>query len=84
MNKQPWKTLAFAGVGLLSIAAFAFAEENKDKPKVSAADFKAGIARDTSEMRSTGPVVTSYADVVEKILPSVVSVGSFSKKLAEA
>ena len=79
MKNQSWKTLAFAGIGLLATAAPALAEENKetkDKPKLSAVEFNNKITKSLEEVRNSGPVVASYADVVEKILPSVVSIST--------
>ncbi len=83
MKNQSWKTLAFAGIGLLATAAPALAEENKetkDTPKLSAVEFNNKITQSLEEVRNSGPVVASYADVVEKILPSVVSISTYSKK----
>ncbi len=83
MKNQSWKTLAFAGIGLLATAAPALAEENKetkDTPKLSAVEFNAKITKNSEEVHNAGPLVASYADVVEKILPSVVSISTYSKK----
>ena len=84
MNSNKWNKLAFAGVGLLTTVAVVLAEENKtknsDKPRESAAEFQAKITKDGAEVRNGGQIVMSYADVVQKILPSVVSISTYSKK----
>ena len=69
---------------MLAIATLSPAEEKKTddaKPKLSATDFIAKITRDTNVLKNTGAEnMTSYADVVDRILPSVVSINTFSKK----
>jgi serine protease Do len=80
MKKNKWNILAFAGIGLLTSVAPVVAEENKDKPRESAEAFNAKITRDSAEVRNAGQIVMSYADVVQKILPSVVSISTYSKK----
>ena len=79
MNKQKTKQLVLAGAGLLGIAALVCAEEVKKKADVAA--FEAKITRDSTEVRNAGQMMTGYADVVQKILPSVVSIGTYSKKV---
>lgn len=84
MKTHQYKALAFAGAGLLSVTALLRAQEAKPAavdPK-SAADFLAKVTRDSVEVRNSGQVTISYADVVQKILPSVVSIGTYSKSKA--
>lgn len=45
-------------------------------PKVNPAEFQAKIAKDTSPLPNNGQLQMSYATVVEKILPSVVTIYS--------
>lgn len=85
MKKNKWNILAFAGIGLLTSVALVIAEDNKEnkdkaKPRETAAEFNAKITRDSAEVRNAGQIVMSYADVVQKILPSVVSISTYSKK----
>ncbi len=83
MNMQGYKKLTLVGAGLLALTVHVFAEEPKpstEKPKLTAADFLARITRDAAEVRNAGQVTLSYADVVQQILPSVVSIGTYSKK----
>lgn len=80
MKKKKWTLPFAAGVGLLASVALIVAEENKDRPKETAADFNAKITRDTAVVHNAGQIVMSYADVVQKALPSVVSIGTYSKK----
>jgi len=50
------------------------------RPHMKGADFDKKLLRDTSEMQSSARMVGGYADVVQRILPSVVSIGTYSKK----
>ncbi len=68
------------GVSLLGVAALVYSEEAKSK--ITSAELEKKITRDTAEIRNTNPAMTGYADVVERILPSVVSINTFSKKAA--
>jgi serine protease Do len=78
MNQQQIKRIVLGGVGLLGAAALVIAEA--DKPKAGVADFDARITRDTTEIRGAGQSMSGFADVVQKVLPSVVSISTFSKK----
>jgi len=49
------------------------------KPQMSGVDFDRKLSRDTTDIRTPGPITGSYADVVQRILPSVVSVQTFTK-----
>ena len=93
MNIPNPKSLAVAGTAMLGAAALIIAQEVKpaDKPvevkpapqevpKVKPADFLSKITRDSSEVRNAGQVTLSYADVVQRILPTVVSIGTYSNK----
>ena len=48
--------------------------------KLTQAELLAKISRDHSEVRNAGQVTLSYADVVQNILTSVVSISTYSKK----
>jgi serine protease Do len=48
-------------------------------PRMSGAEFDKKLSRDTSDVRVPGQMASSYADVVQRILPSVVSIGTYSK-----
>ena len=48
--------------------------------KSAPAELLAHITRDTAEVRNAGQVTLSYADVVQNILPSVVSISTYAKK----
>ncbi len=78
MNQYNKKILSFAGAGLLGVAVLVYAEEVK--PKVTPAEFDAKITRDAAPIQNPGQVVMSYADVVQRILPSVVSIGTYAKR----
>jgi len=68
--------IVVAGLGLLASSAL-WAEMSR--PPMSAADFDKKLARDTTETHLPSPPNGSYADVVERILPSVVSIQTFAK-----
>jgi serine protease Do len=91
MNMPKSKTLAVAGMAMLGAAALVIAQDDATKPaeikpapqvvpKLKPADFLSQITRDTAEVRNAGQVTLSYADVVERILPTVVSIGTYSNK----
>ncbi|MCE9519570.1 MAG: Do family serine endopeptidase, partial [Verrucomicrobia bacterium] len=65
---------------LLGAVALAMAET--ETSKASVADFDARVTRDISEVRSANPALAGFADVVQKIMPSVVSISTYSKKAA--
>ncbi len=48
-------------------------------PRMSGAEFDKKLSRDTTDVRVPGQMASSYADVVQRILPSVVSIGTYSK-----
>lgn len=50
--------------------------------KPTQAELLTKITRDHAEVRNPGQVTLSYADVVQNILPSVVSISTYSKKSA--
>ena len=50
------------------------------KPKLTRADLLSRITRDSAEVRNAGQVTLSYADVVQNILPSVVSISTYAKQ----
>jgi serine protease Do len=93
MNMPKSKTLAIAGVAMLGAAALVIAQEEAGKPaevkpapqvvpKLKPAEFLSQISRDSAEVRNAGQVTLSYADVVERTLPTVVSIGTYSTKSA--
>src|SRR6476620_1393236 len=93
MNMPKSKTLAIAGVAMLGAAALVVAQEEAGKPtevkpapqvvpKLKPAEFLSQIGRDSAEVRNAGQVTLSYADVVERTLPTVVSIGTYSTKSA--
>ena len=91
MNMPKSKTLAIAGMAMLGAAALVIGQDDATKPtevkpapqvvpKLKPADFLSQITRDTAEVRNASQVTLSYADVVERILPTVVSIGTYSNK----
>lgn len=89
MKKLKTNALVLAGSAMLGAAALVIAQDIKptevkpapqDVPKLKPADFFAQIDRDGSEVRNAGQVTLSYADVVQRILPTVVSIGTYSTK----
>jgi serine protease Do len=50
------------------------------RPPMKGADFDKKLLRDTTETHPSGGPSGGYADVVQRILPSVVSIGTYSKK----
>ena len=78
MNKAKLIQTVIASTGLLGIAALALAEDIK--PKINVPEVEAKITRDSSEVRTPSQPMSGYADVVQKILPSVVSIGTYSTK----
>ncbi|RBP45711.1 serine protease Do [Roseimicrobium gellanilyticum] len=91
MNKSKSKTLAIAGMAMLGAAALVVAQEEAGKPaevkpapqvvpKLKPAEFLSQIGRDSAEVRNAGQVTLSYADVVERTLPTVVSIGTYTTK----
>ena len=49
------------------------------RPRPKAAEFDKKLSRDLSEIQVPGQPESGYAGVVQKILPSVVSIGTYSK-----
>jgi serine protease Do len=94
MNIPKSKSLAIAGVAMLGAAAIVIAQEEAKPteikpapqvvPNLKPAEFLAKIARDSAEVRNAGQVTLSYADVVERTLPTVVSIGTYSTKSVAA
>lgn len=80
MKRTNYKTLALASAGLLGAAALLMAEETpKNEQQQRIAEFEAQLLTDDSAIENPGQVVMSYADVVQRILPSVVSISTYSK-----
>lgn len=86
MKIQHPKVLALAGVGVFGVAALTFAQEQKPvetkEPSftMTSADFANKVTRDSAPLANAGQLTLSYADVVQRILPSVVSISTYSKK----
>lgn len=84
------KILALAGVGVLSASVMAMAEEAKPAAaateakapsfNMTSSDFTSKVTRDSAPITNAGQLTLSYADVVQRILPSVVSISTYSKK----
>jgi len=66
-----------AGGGLLAASLVLAAE--MARPKMSAEEFDRKLNRDATPLEGSGRKSTGYAEVVRRILPSVVSIGSYSK-----
>ncbi|WP_038171187.1 hypothetical protein, partial [Verrucomicrobium sp. BvORR106] len=86
MKIQHPKVLALAGVGVFGVAALTFAQEQKPvetkEPSftMTSSDFANKVTRDSAPIANAGQLTLSYADVVQRILPSVVSISAYSKK----
>ncbi|CAN5752226.1 serine protease MucD [soil metagenome] len=84
MKKHTQQILTFASMGLVTMTTFALAEEAKPvaetKQKITAGEFQTKISHNSDQIPNSGQVVMSYADVVQRILPSVVSIGTYSSK----
>jgi serine protease Do len=74
------KNQIIAAALVLPVAGYLLAQDAKSPAKDTASDLVARITRDHAEVRNAGQVTLSYADVVQKILPSVVSISTYSKK----
>lgn len=61
------------------LAAFSAFALDPGKPGLSGAAFDKKLTRDVAVAPPAGPVTTSYAGVVERVLPSVVSISTYSK-----
>lgn len=70
--------MILAGASLLGVAALVYSQDAKSK--LTSAELEKKITRDTAEIRNANPAMAGFADVVERILPSVVSINTFSKK----
>lgn len=77
MKKNPKSNAAIFCLALAGAAALAFAQEaaneKKESPPAAIAEIGSRLKRDTSPLPAGGQLQMSYADVVEKILPSVVT-----------
>lgn len=84
MKNQTHQILTLASMGLVTMTSLVLAEEVKPvseaKHKITASEFEAKITRNSEQIPNPGQVVVSYADVVQRILPSVVSISTFSTK----
>lgn len=66
-----------AVIGLLAALTILAAE--MARPKMTAEDFDGKLKRDVTPLNDAGRKNTGYAEVVRRILPSVVSIGTYSK-----
>ncbi len=78
MNNTTRFTFALASASVLTLSP-AHGLENKDAPKLAPADFHTRLTRDDAPLPNGGQLQMSYANVVEKILPSVVTIFSYGK-----
>lgn len=81
MNKLTRITLACASASLLGLPLLG-ADTTAKPPaiKITAEDFHNRLLRDESVLPGGGQLMMSYANVVDKILPSVVTVFSYGEK----
>lgn len=81
MQRISLKHQIIAAALLLPLAGHLPAEEAKPaaKAKPTQAELLSRITRDNAEVRNAGQVTLSYADVVQNILPSVVSISTYAK-----
>lgn len=77
MKTTKYRMMIVAAAGLLAAAGI-WAEMTR--PHMSGIEFDKKLLRDASEPPAPGPMNGGYADVVQRILPSVVSIGTYSKK----
>lgn len=78
-SNKPYYLTAIAGVGLFTATALLTAEEGK--PKSLVPQFEQKIRKDSTPLASpNGQITTSYADVVENLLPSVVTIKTYAKE----
>lgn len=83
MNKTLHKAIACAAAGLLG-SPFLIAEVKEPAAKISAEQFHSRLQKDDSGLPSGGQLQMSYAGVVDKILPSVVTVFSYGERAGRA
>jgi Do/DeqQ family serine protease len=69
------RIVPMAAAGLLSLSALTHAEA----PKLTSEAFRAKLKQDTTGLPAGGQMQMSYAPVVDKVLPTVVRVVSYSK-----
>lgn len=77
MKTSKYRKVIVTALAVLATSAI-WAEMTK--PRLSGAEFDKKLLRDASELVAPGGVTGGYADVVQRILPSVVSIGTYSKK----
>lgn len=75
--------VACAAVAMLG-APMLHAEEKQPAPKISPEEFHSRLKKDDSALPAGGQLQMSYAGVVDKILPSVVTVFSYGEKAGRA
>lgn len=74
---------SFYGIILVTVAGSMITSAvfgDMSRLQMSGAEFDRKLSRDTTEIRESGHAAISYADVVQRILPSVVSIEIYSKK----
>lgn len=86
MNPSTRFTFALAASGVLALSPAqaqapkeAVKEVAREAPKSTPAEFHARLTRDDSPLPAGGQLQMSYATVVDKILPSVVTIFSYGK-----
>ena len=72
MNRTTLATLALLCAGFASIAPAQ--DPKKPAPKITIEEFRAKLKKDSSPLPSGGQMQMTYAPVVDKILPSVVTI----------
>ncbi|CAN5423932.1 DegQ family serine endoprotease [soil metagenome] len=73
MKKKHLTNLTLAGAATLSLlgSAFVFAVDEKEGDKLESL-----LTRDTSEIDRSKPLPSSYADVVDEVIPAIVSIST--------
>jgi serine protease Do len=83
MNKTLQTAIACAAVGMFG-APLLHAEEKQPAAKISSEEFHSRLRKDDSALPAGGQLQMSYAGVVDKILPSVVTVFSYGERAGRA
>ncbi|GEP43492.1 Do family serine endopeptidase [Brevifollis gellanilyticus] len=83
MKNLPRITLAFASASLLGLTLLK-ADIKAPAVKISSDEFHNRLLRDETALPAGGQLQMSYANVVDKILPSVVTVFSYGEKAGKS
>ncbi|MBB5038043.1 Do family serine endopeptidase [Prosthecobacter dejongeii] len=73
-------TQILAAAGLLTLSISPLVADLKAPPKLAASEFHARLLKDDAALPAGGQLQMSYATVVEKILPSVVTIFAYGGK----